>query len=65
MGYSKGDRLAGREPPPIPNSMTDDMKVADLVEVLESLRFGHQQFRTIQINRGVRNFLIRAIKPPR
>ena len=45
--------------------MTDAMKVADLVEVLESLRFGHQQFRTIQINRGVRNFLIRAIKPPR
>jgi hypothetical protein len=31
--------------------MTDAMKVADLVEVLESLRFGHQQFRTIQIDR--------------
>jgi len=51
--------------PVIPDHLTDDMKVAELVEALEALRFNDQQFRTICIDRGVRNFLVQTIKPPR
>jgi hypothetical protein len=53
-----------------PDFLTDDMRVSDLIEILEHLPFrrNHGAGRiecTISIDRGVRDYLVRAIKPPR
>ncbi len=41
--------------------LTDDMTVADLVEVLEHLRFPGSQPSTLRIDRGVRDYLVRML----
>jgi hypothetical protein len=42
-----------------------DMTARDLVWVLENLRFRHPNaLSTLRIDRGVRDFLVRAIAPP-
>jgi hypothetical protein len=55
-----------------PEALTDDMKVADLIEVLERLPFPRPNARgrptgsihcLISLDRGVRDYLVSAIKP--
>ncbi len=41
--------------------LTDDMTVADLVDVLEHLRFPHGQAITVRIDREVRDYLLRML----
>jgi hypothetical protein len=53
-----------------PDYLTDDMRVSDLIEILEHLPFKRNQSAgrldcTITIDQGVRDYLVRAIKPPR
>ncbi len=42
--------------------LTDDMTVADLVDVLEYMRFARGQATTLRIDRGVRDYLLRMLK---
>ncbi len=42
--------------------LTDDMTVADLVHVLEHMRFAGEQSITVRIDRGVRDYLLRMLK---
>jgi hypothetical protein len=42
--------------------LTDDMTVADLVDVLEHLRFPGGQAITVRIDRGVRDYLLRMLR---
>ncbi len=41
--------------------LTDDMTVADLVHVLEHMRFAGGQAITLRIDRGVRDYLLRML----
>ncbi len=41
--------------------LTDDMTVADLVDVLEHLRFAGGQTVKLRIDRGVRDYLVRML----
>ncbi len=41
--------------------LTDDMRVADLVDVLEHMRFAGGQATTLRIDRGVRDYLVRML----
>ncbi len=42
--------------------LTDDMTVADLVDVLEHMRFAGGQATTVRIDRGVRDYLLRMLR---
>jgi hypothetical protein len=42
--------------------LTDDMTVADLIDVLEHLRFHGGQPTTLRIDRGVRDYLVRLLR---
>jgi hypothetical protein len=42
--------------------LTDDMTVADLVDVLEHMRFPGGQATTLRIDRGVRDYLLRMLR---
>jgi hypothetical protein len=42
--------------------LTDDMTVADLIDVLEQLRFPGGQPTTVRIDRGVRDYLVRMLR---
>ncbi len=42
--------------------LTDDMTVADLIHVLEQLRFPGGQPTTVRIDRGVRDYLVRMLR---
>jgi hypothetical protein len=55
-----------------PEVLSDDMRVSDLIEILEQLPFPRQTTRgrpagpthcLISLDRGVRDYLIAAIKP--
>ena len=50
-----------------PDVLDQDMTPSDLVWALQNLRFGNRQdaLSTLRIDRGVRNYLIRAIAPKR
>jgi hypothetical protein len=50
-----------------PDVLDQDMTASDLVWALQNLRFGNRQdaLSTLRIDRGVRNYLIRAIAPKR
>jgi len=47
-------RLPARDPPP---ELDADMRPDDLVDELRQLRFDHNEFTLIQIDRDVRDFL--------
>ncbi len=57
---SASDVIPLKRPAP-PEELTDDMTVADLVEVLQHLPFvgGHC---VVRIDRGVRDYLVRALR---
>jgi hypothetical protein len=67
----RADRAAGgcyRMPSTVPTKdepevLDADMKVADLVEVLERLPFARERRCLVSLDRGVRDYLLRAIKP--
>jgi hypothetical protein len=40
------------------------MTRADLIAVLEDLRFQGQQLRTLRLDRGVRDYLLAALRGP-
>ncbi len=42
--------------------LSDDMTVADLVDVLEHMRFAGGQATTLRIDRGVRDYLLRILR---
>ncbi len=42
--------------------LSDDMTAADLVDVLEHLRFPGGQPSTVRIDRGVRDYLVRMLR---
>ncbi len=42
--------------------LTDDMTVADLVDVLEHMRFAGGQAITLRMDRGVRDYLLRVLR---
>ncbi len=42
--------------------LSDDMTVADLVDVLEHLRFPGGHAVTVRIDRGVRDYLVRMLR---
>ncbi len=42
--------------------LTGDMTVADLVDVLEHVRFAGGQVITLRIDRGVRDYLVRMLR---
>ncbi len=41
--------------------LTDDMTVADLIDVLEHMRFPGGQAITLRIDRGMRDYLLRML----
>ncbi len=43
-------------------ALTDDMTVADLVDLLEHMRFAGGQATTLRIDGGVRDYLLRMLK---
>jgi hypothetical protein len=42
--------------------LTDEMTVAELVDVLEHMRFPGGQATTLRIDRGVRDYLLRMLR---
>jgi hypothetical protein len=61
------DAPSKRTAPPIPNYpyLVSEMSRARLIEVRESLRFNSRGECKVTLDEGVRDFLLRAIKPPR
>ena len=55
--------LTARYKPPSFDVLDADMKPADVIEVLESLKFRDaDQFRTLKIDGPIRDFLVMALR---
>lgn len=50
------------EPQRLIDELTSDMTRGDLIAVLEDLRFQGQQLRTLRLDRGVRDYLLAALR---
>jgi hypothetical protein len=61
------DAPSKRAAPPIPNYpyLVSEMSRARLIEVMESLHFNKKGECKVTLDEGVRDLLVRAIKPPR
>ena len=61
------DAPSKRTAPPIPNYpyLVSEMSRARLIEAMESLHFNRRGECKIVLDEGVRDFLVRAIKPLR
>ena len=61
------DAPSKRAAPPIQRHpyLVSEMSRARLIEVMESLRFNSRGECKVTLDEGVRDFLLRAIRPPR
>jgi hypothetical protein len=51
------------KPTPEPDEyLTDELNVSELIEQLEQLRFRTQSRRLLSVDRGVRDYIVRALK---
>ena len=61
------DQAITKRTSPIPNYpyLVSEMSRARLIETMESLHFNSRGECKVTLDEGVRDFLVRAIKPPR
>jgi hypothetical protein len=60
------DSVATKQPlSPIPPYLSEGMKVSRMLEVLEQLHFNSHNQTKVVLDRGVRDYLVRAIRKPR
>jgi hypothetical protein len=57
-----GDSVTKRAAPPVPVYLSEDMKIARAVQVLEQLTFDSRQQGKIVVDRVARNFLLHAAR---
>jgi hypothetical protein len=59
------DTVANKHAAPLPAYLVSEMSRARLIETMESLHFNSRGECRVVLDEGVRDFLVRAIKPPR
>jgi len=62
MGRMQPNHDASFAKPP-PDFLDEDMRPSEIVEVLEALCFRADGHCLVELDRGIRDFLLRAIKP--